>query len=206
MSPSTMSPSSQTRRSRRGISLPWTSASRFRPNFALPARHSPEWTPLLASGALLLTLALQIALPLRTPLPIDSALAPRRARPPAETPLPTYSALLQNPLFAPDRSPGGTSVAGAKGPGSLDQLTVVGIAMRRGAATVIVKGTDGTSQVLKPGEEIAGWRLSGVAPTYLVFLRGSERRILTLDPRKAATAGQNAAQQSNDDEDDEEQR
>lgn len=148
-------------------------------------------------------LALQIALPYRTPLPIDSGLAPRRARPPVESPLPTYSALLQNPLFAPDRSPGGTSIKGAKGPGSLDQLTVVGIAMRRGAATAIVKGSDGTSQVLKPGEEIAGWRLSGVAPTYLVFLRGSERRILTLDPRKAATQ---TGAQSNDDEDDEEQR
>jgi hypothetical protein len=194
-----MSPSSPTRRSRRGISLPWTSGSRFRPSFALPARHSPEWTPLLAAGALLLILVLQLVLPYRTALPVDSALAPRRARPVVEALLPTYSALLQSPIFAPDRSPGGAG-AGSAGPASLDGLVVVGIAIRPGSASALVKAGEGPVAKLRPGQEIAGWRLVGVDPSHLSFMRGSERRILTLDPRKAVTGAAATATQASQDE------
>jgi hypothetical protein len=145
----------------------------------------------------LLILALQLALPYRTALPVDSALAPRRARPAPETPLPTYSALLQSPIFAPDRSPGGATGDKA-GPGSLDQLVVVGIAVGHGAAAAVVKAGEGKSQTLRPGQEIAGWRLVGVDASHLTFIRGGERRILTLDPRKAAGAAGNAADTSQD--------
>lgn len=148
----------------------------------------------------MLILALQLALPFRTPMPADSYLVPRNARPLIETPLPTYTALLQNPLFAPDRSPGGTSVAGGAGPGSLDQLTVTGIAIARGRVSAVVAAGDGKTMVLHPGQEIAGWRLAGADAAHLVFIRGSERRILTLDPHKAAASGQ-AAQSQDDDED-----
>ena len=73
----------------------------------------------MASGALVLILALQLALPYRSAMPIDNALAPRRARPVAETPLPTYSTLMESPIFAPDRSPGGSGASGPAGPASL---------------------------------------------------------------------------------------
>jgi hypothetical protein len=145
-------------------------------------------------------LALQLALPFKTALPVDSSLAPRRARPVVETALPTYSALMQSPIFAPDRSPNGGG--GAAGPVSLDGLEVLGIAVRPGSASAIVKAGESPSQVLKPGQEIAGWRLVGVDASHLSFVRGTERRILTLDPRKIAASPDTAAKASQDEDDD----
>lgn len=156
----------------------------------------------MASGALVLILALQLALPYRSAMPIDNALAPRRARPVAETPLPTYSTLMESPIFAPDRSPGGSGASGPAGPASLEGLVVVGIAIRPGSATALVKTGDGPVTKLRPGQEIAGWRLAGMDPSHLSFVRGSDRRILTLDPRKAVTgAAAPAATQNQEDED-----
>lgn len=146
---------------------------------------------------------LQLVLPYRSAMPLDSALAPRRARPVVETPLPTYSALLQSPIFAPDRAARGGE-AGPAGPASLDGLVVVGIAVRPGVASALVKSGDGPVTKLRPGQEIAGWRLVGVDPSHLSFVRDGERRILTLDPHKAVTgAAAHATTGSQDDDEDE---
>ena len=155
----------------------------------------------MASSALVLILALQLALPYRTPLPGETTLAPRRPRPMTVQPLPTYTQLLEAPIFAPDRAPGGAGgVPGKAANGSLDDVTVVGIAISRGRATAVVR-TPGGSQTLKPGESLEGWRLVGMDGSHLSFARGAERRILTLDPRKAASGGTAATQTSQDDED-----
>jgi hypothetical protein len=148
----------------------------------------------------------QLVLPYRTAMPLDSALAPRRARPVVESPLPTYTQLLQSPIFAPDRTPGGSG-AGPAGPASLEGLVVVGIAIRPGAASALVKSGDGPVTKLRPGQEIAGWRLIGVDPSHLSFVRAGERRILTLDPHKAVTgAADRTTQASADDDEDEDER
>lgn len=148
----------------------------------------------------MLIFVLQLVLPYRSAMPLDSGLAPRRARPVAETALPTYSTLLESPIFAPDRAPGGS---GAAGPASIEGLVVVGIAIRPGSATALVKAGDGPVQKLRPGQEIGGWRLAGVDPSHLSFVRGSERRILTLDPSKAVTGAAMAATQQNQEDEDE---
>lgn len=149
----------------------------------------------------MLILALQLALPYRTPLPADQSLAPRRPRPMAVAQLPTYSTLLQQPIFAPDRTPGGTGVkGGANASGSLDDVTVAGIAIARGSATAVVRTSAG-SQTLKPGESLEGWRLVGMDTKHLSFARGDERRILTLGEKKASGGAATSTQTSQDDED-----
>jgi hypothetical protein len=151
-----------------------------------------------------LILALQLALPYRTPLPADQVLAPRRPRPISAAQLPTYSTLLQQPIFAPDRSPGGSGIAGggAKGPGSLDEVTVTGIALAPGSAMAVVR-TPAGSQTIKPGQTLAGWRLVGMDAAHLSFARDHERRILTLGQKKPASGG--ASQQTSDDDDDDDE-
>lgn len=148
----------------------------------------------------MLILALQLALPYRTPLPADQSLAPRHPRPMAVAQLPTYSALLQQPIFSPDRTPGGTGVkGGANASGSLDDVMVSGIAIARGSATAVVRTSAG-SQTLKPGQSLEGWRLVGMDSKHLSFARGDERRILTLGEKKAS-GGASTSQTSQDDED-----
>lgn len=149
----------------------------------------------------MLILALQLALPYRTPLPADQSLAPRRPRPMAVPQLPTYSTLLQQPIFSPDRTPGGTGVkGGANTNGSLDDVTVTGIAIARGSASAVVRTSAG-SQALKPGQTLEGWRLVGMDTKHLSFARGDERRILTLGEKKAASGGAASQQTTQDDED-----
>jgi hypothetical protein len=150
-----------------------------------------------------LILALQLALPYRTPLPADQSLAPRRPRPIAVAQLPTYSTLLQQPIFAPDRTPGGTGVKGGDNAnGSLDDVTVAGIAIARGSATAVVRTSAG-SQTLKPGQTLEGWRLVGMDAKHLSFARGDERRILALGEKKAASGGGAASEQTSQDDEDE---
>lgn len=153
----------------------------------------------------MLILALQLALPYRTPLPADVSLAPRRPRPMAVPQLPTYSQLLAAPIFAPDRAPGGGGgKEGANASGSLDDVTVVGIAIARGSAAAVVRTAAG-SQTLKPGQSLEGWRLVGMDALHLSFARGDERRILTLGQKKAASGGAAASKTSQDDDEDDDQ-
>lgn len=152
----------------------------------------------------MLILALQLALPYRTPLPADQSLAPRRPKPAAAAQLPTYSALLQQPIFAPDRSPGGAGLKGeGDANGSLDDVAVTGIAIARGSASAVVRTSAG-SQRLKIGQSLEGWRLVGMDVKHLSFARGDERRILTLGQKQAASGGATTSQTSQDDEDDDE--
>lgn len=110
-------------------------------------------------------MALQLALPARTTLPADAALAPRRLPMPAPPMIPEYRAILQAPIFAPNRAPG----EGGGGAGGLQGLQLIGIAAAGRSASIIVRGQDGSTHVLRPGDSLQGWRLIAVAPDRAVF-------------------------------------
>src|SRR5690348_17128490 len=112
MSSSNDSPSAPSRPSTPDAPGLSTSASRSRPRSALPAPGSPEFVPALATGALILLIALHLALPYATDLPPASAVAPRRPRPLHVAPIPPYPGLVDQDLFDPQRKTGGGSAAG----------------------------------------------------------------------------------------------
>lgn len=114
----------------------------------------------------------QFALPSGTELPQDSSLAPRRPRTPLAAMVPDYPAILRAPIFAPDRAPGEAPVlaAGPAGVSASAPIQLLGVAASGRAASAIVRGADGTTRVLAPGESAQGWRLISVEPNAATFL------------------------------------
>ena len=117
---------------------------------------------MLLIAALAGGLVLQLALPVRTALPDDTTLAPRRLRTPAPTMIPPYAAILQSPIFAPDRR--------SEDHASVQALQLIGVAANgRSTANAIVVTPDGASHVLKAGDSIDGWRLVAVSIGHATF-------------------------------------
>ncbi|MDR3509129.1 MAG: hypothetical protein P4L64_14645 [Caulobacteraceae bacterium] len=144
------------------------SASRFPRLFTPPRPGSGEWTPLLLAIVLLIAAIAQFALPGGVQLPEASGLAPRRVRMPAAVMIPDYPGILRAPIFAPDRAPGEASATGgstldAHGP------SLLGVAASGRSASAIVRGSDGATHVLRPGEALLGWRLISVEANAAVF-------------------------------------
>jgi hypothetical protein len=156
----------------------------------LPVRRE-DLAPLLAIGALVLLIAVQLAIPSRTPLPADPGLAPRRARPPAAAQLPAYPDIVKSGLFSPDRSGGNSSAASA--PGS-DGWSAVGVVSVGRASAGLVKPGPGPVVMVRVGETLEGWRLVAAKGDALVFERQDERRKLPLGaaaaPAPQAQGGQ----------------
>ena len=150
---------------------------RSQPSIALPGPDSPEFAPALACAVLILAVVAQLAIPSGTVLPEDSALAPRRVRPPQVAAIPDYPAILQAPLFAPDRTPRADSGAATGGDGD---FSLMGVAAGRRFAVALVKGPDGKVHSVSPGGEVMGWRLAGLDRAGATLVRGSERMVLAL--------------------------
>src|ERR1700733_12128981 len=66
----------------------------------------PDFMPVFACGVLAVALVAQFMIPYGQPLTDASSVLPRRPRPIAAPVLPEYAAILQAPIFSPDRKPG----------------------------------------------------------------------------------------------------
>jgi hypothetical protein len=134
---------------------------------------------MLVGAVLIGVLALQVLAPPRTTPPADSPLAPRRLRMPVAVPAPEYPAIVQNPVFAPDRRPG--DVGRAQG------LQLIGLAAGGpGGASVVVRGLDGVGHVLRPGESLQGWRFVSVRGDRAVFDGPGGAATLSVDATQPA--------------------
>ncbi|WP_404337510.1 hypothetical protein AB2M62_02470 [Sphingomonas sp. MMS12-HWE2-04] len=93
---------------------------------------------------------------------------PSREAPLDAPALPDLAAAYERPLFA--------AASGADAPLPQDAPALVGIAGRLGAdAVALVRGADGTTRTLHPGESIDGWQLASLAIDAAFFTRGAQR-------------------------------
>jgi hypothetical protein len=92
------------------------------------------------------------------------------------------------PLFSPTRSPPEpppspeTLAAAAAAPVAKPMPTLVGLVSRaRGRGVALVKGSDGQTVTIAPGESVDGWRLLGIGRDRATFASNGERRVAALD-------------------------
>ncbi|MGZ8370531.1 MAG: hypothetical protein ACXWVJ_02330 [Caulobacteraceae bacterium] len=87
-------------------------------------------------------------------------------------------------------SPGRTSSGGEGGQSA--GISLAGVLTSRGFASALVRGPDGKTVAVRPGQSVAGWRLAGVGADAVVLTRGSER--LRLGVQQAADTAPQAEQ------------
>jgi len=143
----------------------------------LVSRRSPEVFPALAIVILLIAAGLQIAMPSSASLPEETALAPRGAAEPAEPIAQNYQAILERPIFAPDRAP---VLLQAQATGNLSGYEVLGTAIAGPVSAALVRDTTGRVIRVKPDAILQGWRLVSIDRAQLVFDRDGERRALAV--------------------------
>jgi len=143
--------------------------------------------PVFACGVLALALVAQVVLPHGQPLTDASPVLARRPRPVVAPVLPDYGAILQAPIFSPDRKPGEDEGAFA-GAGPLNGFVAVGVATGRNFATALVKGPDGSVRTLHRGDTIQDWRLVGIESSQLTFTRGAARHVIPVGASNEAAA------------------
>ena len=146
---------------------------------------------MLACGALVLALGLQVVAPSGEATPETGGLAIRHPRPIVIPPLPESPAILRTPLFAPDRRPGEAGVSGSASGGSLGDYAALGAAAGHGMGTAVVSGPGAAVKTLRLGDEIEGWRLAAVSTSKLTFERKGVRHVLVVG--EPATAVSQAA-------------
>ena len=133
-------------------------------------------------------LVLQVALPLRTEFPDVVGVSPRHI---AATPSPVVGAYPQVVLasvFSPER----TGAAAGKGaaapaPAGIDAYAAVGVISGPRLASAVIRGPAGVSHVVRLGQQVAGWRLTGLSARGVSFTRNGERRTLALGAKAAAS-------------------
>jgi hypothetical protein len=142
--------------------------------------------PILACAALVALAMIQLALPLGSAPPEANGLAARRPRLVTIPPAPDGAAILAAPVFAPDRRPALAAAGGGAG-GSLDAYAVLGVAVGRNSASVVLSSPGDPAQtVLKRGESVKGWRLVAVSPAKVTFEHNGVERTLTVGAPAAA--------------------
>lgn len=160
---------------------------------------------------MLVAAAVQLSLPSSTAqLPHVAAVRPQ-AMPDSPTPEDTdYDAILERPIFAPDRAP---ILLTAQTQGNLAGYNVLGTAIAGTVSTALVRDTTGRTIRIKPDSTLQGWRLVSIERTQLVFDRDGERRTLPVEsapmhgPGALGTpagvmVGQRAPKSDSDDSDD----
>ena len=143
-------------------------------------------------------------MPSSTSLPETTRSAPKPAAEPAEPVSQNYAAVLQRPIFAPDRAP---VVLQAAATGNLNGFEVVGTAIAGNISAALVRDNTGRIMRVKPDAILQGWRLVSIDRTQLLFDRDGERRTIavTAAPARAGASTQlatSAAKSSSDDDDD----
>ncbi len=154
-------------------------AWRFRPSsiwMGDPGRSRP----LLVVLALFALAAVQLGFP-DSPQTLPAAGGGRaKAAEDRATAVTEWPAILERPLFAPNRRP---VKADEAAPSVLDGYLVLGIGLMRPAATAVVKTPGGKPTRLVPGQRLDGWTLTMIEPKRLIFQRDGEKRILLFDAR-----------------------
>jgi hypothetical protein len=152
---------------------------------------------------LLITAGLQVTMPSSTSLPETTRSAPKPAAEPAEPVSQNYAAVLQRPIFAPDRAP---IVLQAAATGNLNGLEVLGTAIAGNVSAALVRNNMGRIMRVKPDAVLQGWRLVSIDRTQLLFDRDGERRTIAVTAAPAHSGANpqlatSAAKSSSDDDD-----
>lgn len=143
----------------------------------LVSKRNPEVFPALAVVILLMAAGLQIAIPSSADLPQSTAPAARPAPEPVDPGVREYPAILQRPIFAPDRAP---VLLQAQASGNLSGYEVLGTAIAGPVSAALIRDTTGRIIRVKPDAILQGWRLVSIDRTQLLFDRDGERRALTV--------------------------
>lgn len=164
------------------------SALKFLPALPRPSRADRSRLPAALTVLLAMLLAVQFALP--APVELPGGVSGQPFRLPALS-LPSVvadPAIVQRPLFAPNRR-----ASAADGPAANDALSgalAVGSAAVRGAVRLFIRTADGKLVVLGVGSRLDGWRLDAVTPAGAQFSRSADRQTIpissTPQPRRAA--------------------
>jgi hypothetical protein len=174
----------------------------------LPSRsvssRSPELLPAAVAVLLLITAGLQVAMPSSSSLPETRPSAPRAAAEPAAPVTQTYAAVLQRPIFAPDRAP---IVLQAAATGNLNGIEVLGTAIAGSVSAALVRDNTGRIMRVKPDAILQGWRLVSIDRAQLLFDRDGERRTIAVAAAPARSGvnpqlATSASKSSDDDDDD----
>jgi hypothetical protein len=156
---------------------------------------------------MLVAAALQLSLSSSAQLPHVAAVRPQ-AMPDSPTPEDNdYAAILERPIFAPDRAP---ILLTAQTQGNLAGYNVLGTAIAGTVSTALVRDTTGRTIRIKPDATLQGWRLVSIERTELVFDRDGERRTLPVETAPmhgvatpaGVVPGPHAAKGNSDDSDD----
>jgi hypothetical protein len=116
-------------------------------------------------------------MPSSASLPEDTVVAPRPAVEPAEPVAQNYPAILERPIFAPDRAP---VLLQAQASGNLAGYEVLGTAIAGPVSAALVRDATGRVIRIKPDAILQGWRLVSIDRAQLVFDRDGERRALAV--------------------------
>ena len=131
--------------------------------------------------------AAQFLIPWSSPSLDTAGLAVRRTKLVTIPPLPTYAAILDAPLFAPDRRPGETQVGPSAGAVPLAGYAALGAATSRTGATAVVSAPGGKVETLKIGDDMDGWRLVALSRTRLTFeSKGGRQDLIVGAPAETA--------------------
>ena len=100
--------------------------------------------------------------------------------------------------FSADRDPStqlaAASAATAAQAGSTAPPQLVGLAGRvKGPAVALVRVADGTTSVVRVGDEAAGWKVEAVGRDSITFSMGSNRQVVRLDYGNRQDAGTSAS-------------
>lgn len=152
--------------------------------------------PVLAALALFAAAGYQLTFPVISILPAKSDLAPRRVRDPAPPRVAEYPAILEKPIFAPDRKPDPREMAIA---GGMAGYEVLGTAIAGDTSTAVIRTPAGSIERVRPGEDLDGWKLVSVGPRELTLERNNEHRILTVTQQPPVVAAAPPAKPAGED-------
>jgi hypothetical protein len=169
-----------------GMPPRWMSGLKSRLPSGLVSKRSPEVFPALAAVILLAAAGLQVTIPSSAELPQNTAPAPRPALEPVGPAEREYPAILQRPIFAPDRAP---VLLQAQASGNLSGYEVVGTAIAGPVSAALIRDTTGRIIRVKPDAILQGWRLVSIDRAQLLFDRDGERRALAVTATAPAREG-----------------
>ncbi len=118
----------------------------------------------------------------------------------AMPPLEAFAAVVERPIFSPDRRPPAAEAA-LKEDSAAPQAVLTGIIIAESERIALVRTeADGRIVRLRPGQRVDGWRLVAVEPDRAMFRRGEAEVILELAydesspappqrPRRRASSG-----------------
>lgn len=104
------------------------------------------------------------------------------------SPISAYLAIVDRPLFAPDRRPPEPIVPDAPPPApvpdALNNVHLYGLFTGKGAAAGALMGIEGKTRRVKVTETVGDWTLSEVREREAIFTRNTETRAIPLVPYK----------------------